>query len=223
MTIAVLAHPRDASAARLVQAWQAHGARLLLPRDLSRPGWRMYVGGRGEEWFVAGEERLRVASLRGVLARLPAIEARDLDHLHEGDRDYAAAEMGAFLTAWLTALRCPVLNRPSASQLLGPQVGADHLPGLAARAGLSMCTRLPLREQVCTVSVVGTRCIGTPPAALARQALRIADAAGASLLTLQFDSAADDAALVSAEPLVDIDDPAIAQAVLDCFGPGGAA
>jgi hypothetical protein len=35
-------------------------------------------------------------------------------------RKYVAAEFNAFLLAWLSAQSCPVLNRPTASCLSGP-------------------------------------------------------------------------------------------------------
>jgi hypothetical protein len=221
MTIAVLAHPRDAAAARLVTAWRAQGARLIVPRDLSRPGWRQYIGGRGEEWFVAEGERLPVRGLRGVLSRLPVVDPEGLDHLHEGDRSYAATEMTAFLLGWLAGLRCPVLNRPVASSILGPGVSEGHLPFLAARAGLELAPAVGQPGgrpgSGCAVTVVGERCLGTGDADLAQAARRVAQVAGAELLTVHFDATAWPARLVGAELLVDTDDPGVAGAVLDRF------
>lgn len=234
MTIVVLAHPNDAAAARLVQRWRAQGALLMVPRDLSRAGWRMYVGGRGEEWFVAEDEPHRTAALRGVLTRLPGLEPGALPHLHPGDRDYVATEMTAFLIAWLSKLKCPVLNRPTASSMLGPNLACDRLPALAARSAIRMPMRATgvdghglLPFAAATVSVVGDRWFGDVPQALGVQALRLARTAGARLLTVQFDGVGepaegagerDGASLVGAELLVDVDRPDIADAVLALFG-----
>lgn len=225
--IVVLAHPNDEAAARLVQRWRPQGALLMLPRDLSRAGWRMYVGGRGEERFVAENEVHRTVALRGVLTRLPALETSALPHLHPGDRDYVATEMTAFLIAWLSKLKCPVLNLPTASSMFGPNLARDRLPALAARSGLRMAAqstgidgaaRLPFAAA--TVSVVGERWFGEGPPALGEQALRLARTAGARLMTVQFDGTGqtgDAAAVVGAELLVDIDRPEIADAVLALF------
>ena len=244
MTLVVLAHPNDAAAARLVHRWRPHGARLMLPRDLSRAGWRMYVGGRGEEWFVADGERCQTSTLRGVLTRLPVVEPAMLPHLHAGDRDYVATEMTAFLIAWLAKLRCTVLNRPTAASMLGPNVGNDRLPSLAARQGIRLVKRspgshesAPLPNPCASVTVVGERWFGSIPAALGAQAVRLAAAVGASLMTAQYvadDSRPSDqpdemitgpgdaqgrdggvAALLGAELLVDTDKPEIADAVLE--------
>ena len=42
--ILVLANSRDLPARRLVETWRAHDARLLTLADLSRAGWRHYLG-----------------------------------------------------------------------------------------------------------------------------------------------------------------------------------
>ena len=222
MTIAVLAHPRDTAAARFVAAWRSHGARLIVPRDLSRPGWRMYVGGRGEEWFVAEGERLPVRQLRGVLSRLPVIDAAALEHLHENDRSYIASEMTAFLLGWLASLRCPVLNRPTASSMLGPAVSEDHLPFLAAQAGVELATGSPPAARR-PLTVVGDRCFGAGDVALAEVAHRVARAARVELATIHVDAATAPARLVAVELLVDTDDAAIARAVVERFGAGSVA
>jgi hypothetical protein len=227
MTIAVLAHPRDAAAARFVATWRSHGVRLIVPRDLSRPGWRMYVGGRGEEWFVAEGERLPVRGLRGVLSRLPVVDAAMLDHLHESDRQYIASETTAFLLGWLASLRCPVLNRPSASSILGPGVSEDHLPYLAARADVELARVCDASGEHtasrCAMTVVGERCFGPGDSALAQSAHRFARAAGVELMTVHFDATTARARLVGAELLVDTDDDAIARAVIDRFDARSAA
>lgn len=217
MTIAVLAHPRDAAAARFVTAWRSHGARLIVPRDLSRPGWRLYVGGRGEEWFVAEGERLPVRDLRGVLSRLPHIDAAALDHLHENDRSYIASEMTAFLLGWLASLRCPVLNRPTASSMLGPGVSEDHLPFLAAQAGVEL-TPADRPASRCAMTVVGQRCFGAGDAALVQAAHRVARAARVELATVHFDAPTAPARLTGVELLVDTDDAAIGRAVVERLG-----
>jgi hypothetical protein len=219
MTLAVLAHARDDAAARLVQAWRGHGARLIVPRDLSRPGWRMYVGGRGEEWFVAEGERCRTAELGGVLNRLPCIAPGDLDHLHADDRAYSAQEMTAFLTAWLAKLRCRVLNRPNPGSLLGPPVGDAHLAQILARAGLAGAPG-GSAPAPCTVTVVGGESIGDVAPALAERAQRLAAAAGAEVLTVSFADRSRPDSLHGAQLLVDVEDPRVAAALLRSFGIG---
>ena len=55
---------------------------------------------------------VRCQKIAGVLTRLPYVYEREVHHIALDDRQYVAAEMGAFLTAWLASLACPILNRP---------------------------------------------------------------------------------------------------------------
>jgi len=122
----VVAHPRDEGAHFLTDALRSRGARLMVPRDLSIAGWRHYSGGSGEEWAVVSGERVHARDIRGAVVRLPLVRDRDLPHIDVCDREYAAAEMNSFLIAWLTGLSCPVLNRPTAASLLGPDFSHER-------------------------------------------------------------------------------------------------
>jgi len=55
-----------------------------------------------------------------------------------GERDYAGAELTAFVLSWLTALPGAVRNRPSPTCLAGPSPHALRAAVLAHRAGLDV-------------------------------------------------------------------------------------
>ena len=55
-----------------------------------------------------------------MLTRLGGVSAADLPHVNAQDVVYAAAELDAFLRAWLGAWPGPVVNRPSTTCLNGP-------------------------------------------------------------------------------------------------------
>src|SRR5215204_1959203 len=218
--LVVLTHPNDAAARSLVYRWQSRGARLMVPRDLSQPGWRHYVGGCGEEWCVTSGERLRADALRGVVTRLPSVRVQDLPHIAAEDREYVAAEMDAFLASWLTRLRCPVLNRPVATSLLGPNRSRERWLLLAASAGLRPAvhrSRAPGRDPApatAAVTVVGRRWVGAVAPELGAQAVCLAERAGVDLLTVQFDTRDRDAAFVCAELVIDVSSEEVADALL---------
>jgi len=108
----------------------------------------------------------RQRELRGVVTRIANVHASDLAHIVEQDREYVAAELNAFLTAWLDSLRCPVINRPSASSLLGPALSHERWLALArGRLRLAMSRhRVPVDEHPYApvfVTVIGDRWFAT--------------------------------------------------------------
>jgi len=218
--LVVLAHSHDAAARALVDRWRARDARLMVPRDLSLPGWCHYVGGRGEEWCVVNGERMRTDLVRGVVTRLPAIDVQDLPHIAVEDREYVAAEMTAFLASWLTRLRCPVLNRPVATSLMGPNRSRERWLLLGASAGLRpavRCSVVPGRTPTyatAMVTVVGRRWVGAVAPELGAQAVRLAERAGVDLLTVQFETPSRDAAFVCADLAIDVSSGELADAVM---------
>ncbi|MGN6108677.1 MAG: hypothetical protein ACTHU0_26460 [Kofleriaceae bacterium] len=227
--LAIVASARDRTAAALVARWADRRARLLSPRDLSRPGWRHHVGGRGEEWAVIGGEHVRASELRGVVARLPVVREEDLRHVVSEDREYVAAEMSAFLLSWLTSLPCPVLNRPTTTSLMGPNLSHERWLVLAARAGLSIAggrvqgADVERPRVAGVVTVVGDRWVGDVSPVLGDAAVRVARAAGIALCTVRFDGADEDARFVDAELFTELEDPRIADALLAHFDERGPA
>src|SRR5262245_10291653 len=137
--VVVLAYRHDVAARVLVNRWReaGGGAALLTCADLSSPGWR-YVAGQpdaGQAHIDGGIVATR--DIAAVVTRIPAVAESELAHVHEDDRRYAAAEMQAFLLAWLSSLECPVLNRPSSSNLAGPGWSTTEWVRRAQRLGIA--------------------------------------------------------------------------------------
>jgi hypothetical protein len=199
--IAVVADPADPEAAGLVERWGHAGAIMVTPDDLSRAGWVVGFPDAGPH-FVAGGEIRRTAELSGVVVRLPAVLPGHLPHLRDEDRDYASAEMTAFLSYWLGALRCPVINRPSPSFLLGPAWTNAQWLGAAAALALRVRTArvtngvIPAPGDLNWVTVVGDESLGdvdwqgTAAVALAR-------ASGVALLGVGFEGGGTTAAVAA--------------------------
>jgi hypothetical protein len=137
--IVVVASPTDAPTWGFARRYTAQGVCLLTPADLSHCGWYYRVGEIETSMAVVGGQRIAARDLRGVVTRLPAVSEADLEHIAEPDRAYVAAEMHAFLLSWLTALRCPVLNRPAPACLAGPAWRPERKRG--ARSPRGWCRR----------------------------------------------------------------------------------
>ena len=239
----VLAYTHDAGARALVQRWRADGeeAALLTCADLSRPGWR-YVAGAAPGHAVIDGQMIATREIRAVITRIPAVGEAELAHVHEEDRRYAVAEMQAFLLAWLMSLKCPVLNRPSPSNLAGPLwssaqwVQRARRLALAARPvkqhavytpGAASATECRVAANATFVDVVGDRAFlvggrspGADEAPLAEAAIALARDAGVEMLRVYFEPSSDQTPVfLEASIWIDIAAETVAEALLDrCRG-----
>lgn len=238
--LVVVASRHDKAAQALVANWSADGAMLLTPEDLSVVGWRHYVRGVDEageaentisssssSWAVVSGVSIALDQITGVLTRLPSIFEQELLHIIPEDRAYVAAEMNAFLISWLSSLKCPVLNRPTPTYLLGPAWRPEQWVYAAAQLGIPVrpvqrqsSLLASVRPQVIEkpavkVTVVGGRCLGEVEKPLASHARRLADAAQVDLLTVNFSSNESSAELLGADLWTDISAPNVADAILE--------
>jgi hypothetical protein len=225
--IVVLASRHDQACGRLVAGWAGH-ASLLTCQDLSVRGWRYSTRAEADA-AVLGGRLTRARAIEGVLTRLPNVDQSELGNIIPGDRGYVAAEMTAFLAAWLSDLRCPVLNRPTATCLMGPYWRRERWVLTAARLGIPVVTacrsvpaathdgRPDVRCGSTTLHVVGQRCVGSADGSLCRWALALAEAAGVGMLRARFSVAESGPALLDADYWVDIADPDVSAAILGYF------
>lgn len=168
--------------------------------------------------------------IQGVLTRLPYVHHQEVPHVVLADRVYVAAEIQAFLFAWISGLRCPVLNRPTAFNLSGPAWRSEQWLHLAAHVGLSIdSTRLViapgsrssdlpiLQPSAASVTIVGENHVGLLDSTLISQAHKLAAAAGVDLLTVTFSSVHADAKFIGATLWPNPLDPSIGSLIVDYF------
>jgi len=195
--IAVLGSELDRAACKLVEAWSAVGGVLLSARDLCRRGWVFRVPNDRKGSFVAGAVARPIEALRGVVVRRPAVAAEELAWIAQEDRQYVAAEINAFLVAWLAALRCPVLNRPTATSLSGPAWSQIQWRVAAARADVPWADPIEA-DTVAEVVFCGDLHCGAPSKRQVSYGTRLCAASGADLLGVQFSG--DAVAAVTPQP-----------------------
>lgn len=195
----VLAHASDRTARELTERWP-HGCRLVTPADVCTEGWALEI----DDTAAGPSGAALPGTVRGVITRLGGIGPADLAGVHAADRGYAAAELAAFLLAWLDDCPVPVISRPEPGSLNGPAWSAAQWALAAHLAGLAV---LPLRlgsspesagdspgacadgvplDRV-TVTVIGDQVIGDVHPRLSQGAARLARAAGTRLLGVTFD------------------------------------
>jgi hypothetical protein len=229
----LLASRHDEVARSLAARWAADDAALLTPRGLSLGGWRHHLGSPQDSAAVIDGRPVPVEELTGVLTRLWCVGVQDLPHIVPEDREYVSIEMSAFLTSWLSSLKCPVLNRPTATCLVGPNWQPEEWAHRAARLGIPVrpierrsalgMEPVPPRasEGRATVTVVGERCLGAKDETLRLHARRLAAHAGVGLLDVYFDGDDARASFAGVSLWPDIGSPDIADAILEHLKGGG--
>jgi hypothetical protein len=206
--LAVLASRLDPAAHALVDAWSSAGAALLSAEDLGSLGWSYHLADPGAGSLVIEGQRVAARKLRAVITRRPAVVAEELDWIEASDRGYVAAEMNAFLVAWLTALPCPVLNRPSPRSLTGPAWGPIQWAAAAAQVGVAWSSER--NNDMHDVVVCAGDCVGARSAGEEVAARALAEAAGVELLGVRFSASG----ACAATPMPSLDDEAARAGVL---------
>ncbi|MFC5647311.1 hypothetical protein [Kitasatospora cinereorecta] len=224
----MLASRHDPDAVRVVTA-SGGRARLLTAEDLTREGWRWRLGDGAGTAVVAGEV-VEAAEIDAVLVRRPTVAAAELSWIVPADRAYVAAELHAFLVAWLVslaALGCRVVNRPTAGCLSGPGWRPERWTALATRIGLPAAParrsvhpaavgsdnpQPPGRHGPTQVTVVGDTWYGAVAADTGAGLVRLARAAGVDLLAARVDR--HDGRLLTADAHPVLDEPQVIDAVL---------
>jgi hypothetical protein len=80
-------------------------------------------------------------NLTGVINRIEVLPQDHLATVSPGDRSYVQQETQAVIASWLTALSCPVFNRPSAIALAGQMLGQVVWENHATACGLPVVER----------------------------------------------------------------------------------
>jgi hypothetical protein len=211
-------------------AWESHQPRQIKTNlDLHSTA---VVGGQAIPLVSSANA---IEKITGVLTRLPCIFEPELLHIVPEDRGYVAAEMNAFLISWLSRLKCPVLNRPTPTYLLGPAWRPEQWIYAAAQIGIPVRSRKrkvtlspdstspqAAEKPWVTVTVVGKQCLGTVNQTLIRHARNLADAAKVDMLTVYFGGDESQVEFLSADLWTDIASPEVADAILEYLCGGNA-
>jgi hypothetical protein len=226
--LVVVGSRHDKGASELVRRWKEQEAALLSCEDLSAPGWHYSPSDRKSSRAVVDGQIIREGDIRGVVVRRPWLVQEELTHIAPVDREFVAAEMNAFLLAWLSQLSCRVVNRPCGTSLCGPNWRPQQWTLAAASVGLQVeptrwrvaghaktnVRRRPKKNrQLTQVIVVNTRCLGDVNDDLAAGAIRLAAKAGVTLLEVWFTSRKAGSRFVTAHPMPSLENSNIADAV----------
>jgi hypothetical protein len=197
--VLVIADRSDADAGALVSRLGSRAV-LVTPRALSMPGWN-WVPDPAARTGRSADTQFRGDQLGAVVTRLATVAPYQLGHVVPDDRDYVAAEMTAFLRAWLAGLPCPLFNPPHDLCLNGPAWNPEHWAMLATSLAVptaplhrhangrpSLDTAIPVTPAA-RITVAGNQTVnhdGCAPVLL-HHARTLAEAAATPLLAVDFD------------------------------------
>ena len=225
--ILVVASALDDAARQLVAGWSALDALLLTPGDLCAEGWHVETEDFEAGRLVVDGARVPIRQVSGVLTLLTRVADWELVSIEDTDRAYAASEINAFLFYFLSRIRCPVLNRPSAYCLAGPS-WRDAQWMLACRQ-VGFTTAGPLRTAVSGLpascpspefacrSIVGREAVGVKGTTDTRRLLRLAELARVNHLTVRSATEDPDAPVQSIGLVPDVRDPRLRHALENFF------
>ena len=192
--------------------------------DLTRAGWR-YESGRPEQAAACASGRVIAAEhIAAVVCRIPVVVPSDLPHVHREDRAYVAAEINAFLYAWLAQFTGVRFNEPSWASLAGPAWHALQWTWFVARLGVpvansSLVAAGATRSATIRATVVGDDVFDVADPVLVEYARRIARAARAELLAVTFVHRGE-WRFLSADPCPDLDSAGAEALLARAFAPG---
>ena len=194
----------------------------MTPADLSLAGWR-YAPARpeGSVCVIAGRP-VRAREIDAALVRIAGVTAHDVPAIASDDREYVAAEMTAFLAAWLHALGV-ALNPVGPTCLAGrpwrPEQWTIHAASLGIPVEPFGRPTIEARAPTHVVTVVGERSFGAIDGPQEAASRRLARGAGVRLVRLLY----ADRAFVGADYWSDLDDARIGDAIADELATGRAA
>lgn len=221
-SLLLLAREGDSSI-RVFQQEARHRVVHASIADLSCAGWR-YVGGCPERATAcAGGRMIAATQITAVLCRISHVTASDLRSIHIDDREYAAAEMTAFLGAWLAQFQGELCNEPTWMSLAGPGWHPLQWAWVVSQLGVPVMTGAQ-REQTAsmhceTATVSGSEVFGVTDPTLIEYSLRIARAETARSLAVRFVHD-DEWRFASADPCPELDETTAAALLRNVCAPG---
>jgi hypothetical protein len=150
--IVILAHPDDDGALWLDEALRRLGMadvefvtveQLVFSRRIVH---RMADTGDTGAIHLADGRVLRPEAISGLVNRVRHLPVQHFAGAAPGDREYAAAELSAFMLAWLNGVAGRVINPPRPLALDGSACEPTTLVHLAAMAGLPT---MPWHQSTC--------------------------------------------------------------------------
>jgi hypothetical protein len=195
--ILVLAGMRDADVVSFSGAFRPLPAAVLALAELAVERSSLRHPNFARSTVTVEGRSLAVGEIAGVVNLLPAVVPDALRAYAPAEREYQASEANAWLLFFLSALECPVVNRPTTLSLSGPVLNPLGWHQLARSAGIPVsavrvdsaesANPLPLqREGLVEVVSVGWEIIAPSGTEADRHTTRLAEWANVEYLKARY-------------------------------------
>ena len=132
--ILVISNVANDAAATLVGMFPAGAASLVTASNFSESfKAAISVGDFSLSEVTLGGARIKAGEIAGVITTVSHFLPQEFYYIEPADREYVCAEVSAFLTYFLSELRCPKLNPPTPRRLSG--MGMHRIEWLEAARG----------------------------------------------------------------------------------------
>lgn len=202
-------------------------ASVLTCRDLAEGSTVFrYPDFAGSSLTVDGR-RVGVGEISGVINLLPAVFPEELFFYPPEEREYQAVEFRALLTFFLSALACPVVNRPTPQALSGPCSSSIGWRYFAKRKGFAVSTmKLDTdnvdgffvrhrAEETFEITCIGGRLIDPSGTAADRMTMELSQRANVEYLRAVFEDRGAGPCFVTASAVPDMNNLATRRALVD--------
>jgi hypothetical protein len=224
----VLCSHDDRAAHAFANRFAKNNLRTVTCAGVSQEGWKLTVRGIGGDAEVKltaaiGGRRVGCDQIEGVITRLAFVGEKELAHIAAEDRSYVAAEMHAFLFAFLEALPCRIVNPPSLTCLYGPNLR----PAQWRRCAREL--RIPVAEDLggigtgstaCSpvdITVIGERTFGKGPEPALLWSKQLAQLVGVSYLLVRYTDVQGTLSFLGADPYPRLESEEIGWALVESF------
>jgi hypothetical protein len=204
-------------------------ASMLTCRDLAEQPIALRYPDFPASTLTVDGRTLAVGRIHGVINLLPAVFPDELFFYPPEERDYQAAEFHALLTFLLSALACPIVNRPTPAALSGPYASSIAWHHFAKRTRIPVASMeldtdsfndffpRPRTENIFEVSCLGGRIIENSATAADRITLDLARRANVEHLRAVYEDDAMGPRFVTASAVPNIGNAATRAALIGFF------
>lgn len=202
---------------------------LFTSRDLSKRGTSIHFNNFDKGSIVVSGKKILIRNISGVLTLIANIYPQELVQINKEDREYVSCEMNAFLTWFLSQLKCPMLNRPSATCFSGQLWKTEYWIKLAIESGIPVDTlvrnnslpkkhKKPVEDKFISVTLIGKKVYGTAIKEIKNYTLLLASAVKLNLLKVIFKKTASGKyKFYNATQFPDVTDQRVSNAIIEFF------